>query len=149
MSSVLEKPRLLHFPSNGAPSEGYLTVATGNTGIPFAIRRAFWTYFTPNNVTRGRHAHYETEMVIIAVHGRIRLSTELLSGELSEFVLEQPEQGLYLPPLCWHVMAYSHDAVQLVLASTEYNPADYIRSYPEFREIGRQHGFHRTDPTHL
>ncbi len=141
-------PTLLEFPGNGSSAEGYLTVAAMELGVPFAIRRVFWTYFTPHNVTRGRHAHYETEMVIIAVHGRIRLSAELLTGETFEFVLEQPAQGVYLPPLCWHEMEYSHDAVQLVLASTDYDPADYIRTHKEFRELARKEGFFRPGPTH-
>jgi WxcM-like, C-terminal len=29
-------------------------------------------------------------------------------------------------------MAYSHDAVQLVLANTDYDAADYIRDYDDF-----------------
>ncbi len=129
-----DKPTLLNFPTNGEPGIGYLTVATTGFDVPFEVRRVFWTYFTPHEVTRGRHAHHRTEMVIIAVHGRIQLSAELLSGEKFEFSLEKPTQGLYLPPLCWHVMEYSHDAVQLVLASSEFAASDYIRSYKAFRD---------------
>lgn len=119
----------------GSGETGYLTVATGQTSIPFAARRVFWTYFTPNNVTRGRHAHFRTEMVIVAVHGRIRLSAELPSGEQFTFILDSPEQGVYLPPLCWHQMEYSHDAVQLVLASTDFDASDYIRTYSDFQQL--------------
>lgn len=139
MPSSDTKPHILQFPANGSPAEGYLTVATLQTGVPFEIRRVFWTYFTPNNITRGRHAHYRTEMVLIAVHGQIRLETELLSGEKDRFILDDPTRGVYLPPLCWHVMEYSHDAVQLVLASTPYDPADYIRAYADFRQLAGQH----------
>jgi len=135
-----KKPVLLQFPTNGSRATGYLTVAAMNQGVPFDILRVFWTYFTPNEVTRGRHAHHTTEMVIIAVHGRIRLTAELLSGEKFEFILEKPTEGVYLPPLCWHVMEYSHDAVQMVLASTEYSPADYIRSYRSYRQLAKRQG---------
>lgn len=132
---MFDRPTLLQFPTNGSSAIGYLTVAAAQGGVPFAVRRVFWTYFTPHNVTRGRHAHYHTEMVIIAVHGRIRLSAELLSGETFAFTLDTPDQGVYLPPLCWHTMEYSHDAVQLALASTDYAAADYIRSYKAFRQL--------------
>lgn len=134
-ASEFKKPSLLQFPTNGSRATGYLTVAAAQQGIPFEIRRVFWTYFTPHEVTRGRHAHHRTEMVIIAVHGRIRLTAELLTGEKFEFILDKPTEGLYLPPLCWHVMEYSHDAVQMVLASTDYSPADYIRNYREFKRL--------------
>lgn len=146
MGIAYDKPTVLQFQTNGSGAEGYLTVASLEQGVPFVIRRVFWTYFTPNNITRGRHAHLETEMVIIAVHGRIRLMTEILSGETFEFNLDKPTEGVYLPPLCWHVMEYSHDAVQMVLASTEYTPADYIRSYDTFRQLARQE--ERTYPGH-
>lgn len=132
------KPTLIQFPTKGEAAIGYLTVAAAGAPVPFEVRRVFWTYFTPHEVTRGRHAHYETEMVVIAVHGRIRMSAELLSGEKFEFVLEKPTQGLYLPRLCWHVMEYSHDAVQLALASTPYSADDYIRSYEAFRRLGNK-----------
>lgn len=135
MGPEYEKPVLLKFPTNGSGAMGYLTVAASPENVPFAIRRVFWTYFTPNDITRGRHAHYRTEMVIIAVHGCIRLNAELLSGEKFDFTLDSPEQGVYLPPLCWHLMEYSHDAVQLVLASTDFDPSDYIRSYSAFRQL--------------
>jgi len=130
-------PHLIRFATNGAPSIGYLAIAEAFTGVPFEIRRVFWTYFTPQSVVRGRHAHHQTRMVIIAVHGRITLTAETLGGEKHTFVLEHPGEGVYLPPLIWHTMQYSHDAVQLVLASTDYNPADYIRDYREFKALKR------------
>lgn len=135
MEPASPKPELLEFPSKGAGDIGYLAIAAVEAGIPFAIRRVFWTYFTPHNVTRGRHAHYRTEMVIIAVHGRIRLAVETLAGETLQFQLDSPTRGLYLPPLCWHTMEYSHDAVQVVLASTDYDASDYIRSYSDFCQM--------------
>lgn len=134
-ASEFKIPTLLRFPTNGSRATGYLTVAATQESIPFEVKRVFWTYFTPNEVTRGRHAHHTTEMVIIAVHGRIRLTAELLSGEKFDFILDKPTEGVYLPPLCWHVMEYSHDAVQIVLASTDYSPADYIRNYREFKRL--------------
>jgi dTDP-4-dehydrorhamnose 3,5-epimerase-like enzyme len=135
MNPAFDKPELLLFNALGSSAEGYLTVAAAQQDIPFEIRRVFWTYFTPHHVTRGRHAHFKTEMVLVAVHGRITVSAELVSGQTFNFILEKPTQGLYLPPLCWHVMEYSHDAVQVVLASTAYEPADYIRNYEQFREL--------------
>lgn len=125
-------PYPLHFTKIGQPAEGYLAIAEFEKDLPFAPRRTFWTYFTPHEVIRGRHAHYATEMVIIALCGRIELQTETLDGETGHFILERPETGVYLPALCWHTMQYSHSAVQLVFTSTPYDPEDYIRSYEEF-----------------
>jgi dTDP-4-dehydrorhamnose 3,5-epimerase-like enzyme len=132
------EPYLINFDGIGASNLGFLSVAESNKNIPFDIKRLFWSYFTPQNITRGRHAHYETQMVIVAVHGRIRVTTELLNGEKAEFHLESPDVGLFIPTLCWHIMQYSHDAVQLVMTSTAYTSTDYIREYDTFKSL--KHG---------
>ena len=57
-----------------------------------------------------------------------------MPGDIKEeFILEKPETGLFIPKLCWHTMQYSHNAVQLVLASTVYSESDYIRDYQKFK----------------
>ena len=103
--------------------------------IPFEVKRIFWTYYTPESIVRGRHAHRATEQVLIAVAGRIIVTTEMPNGELQNFVLESPHVGIYIPPNAWHTMHYSHTAVQLVFASTQYNEQDYIRQYENFRKV--------------
>ena len=80
-------------------------IIENNKNIPFDIKRVFWSYHTPDNVVRGRHAHHETEMVLIAALGRIVVNTEMPDGQLNVFSLESPNQGLYLPKYCWHIAA--------------------------------------------
>jgi len=101
--------------------------------LPFAVKRVFWTYSTPESIVRGRHAHHRTEQILIAVAGRILVTTELPTGEIQTFRLEEPHIGLYIPPRAWHTMQYSPGAVQLVLASHPYDEQDYIRDYQAFR----------------
>ncbi len=129
------QPQLIQFKRIGKPAEGYLSIGEQNSEIPFEVKRLFWTYFTPEEVVRGRHAHYDTEMVLIAVAGRIIVNTEMPDGSLNVFVLDKPDVGLYMPTLCWHTMQYSHNAVQLVIASSLYNESDYIRSYEDFKAL--------------
>lgn len=94
----------------------------------------FWTYFTPESIVRGRHAHFKTEQVVIAVTGRILLTAELPDGNIETFVLEKPNFGVYIPPNSWHTMQYSHTAIQMVLASTLYDEQDYIRDQNQFKK---------------
>lgn len=129
-------PYLLDFAKLGAPDIGYISVGEA-PGLPFAVRRVFWTYYTPESILRGRHAHHRTEQVLVAVTGRIIVTTELADGALQTFRLEHPAVGLYVPPGCWHTMQYSPATVQLVLASTTFDAADYIRDYEEFRRTWR------------
>lgn len=132
----MDKPYLTEFKSHGSSELGFISVAEEQLNIPFVIKRVYWTYFTPQSVSRGGHANIEKEMLLIALAGNIRIHTETISGEKSEFFLNQPNIGLYLPRLCWHSMQYSHSAVQMVLASNFYSESDYIRNYEQFKARG-------------
>lgn len=134
-NAILE-PYVIDFTSIGSAEIGYISVAEQQLNVPFEIKRAYWTYYTPQNVLRGGHANIEKQLVLIAVAGKIRVDVELLSGYTNSFILEQPNKGLYLPKLCWHTMQYSHNAVQMVLASNLFSPCDYIRDYQTFLTYG-------------
>lgn len=128
-------PHLVHLPKLGDPTIGFISVAEVVGAVPFEIKRIFWTYSTPETSVRGKHAHYQTQQVLVAVTGRIDVLTELPNGQAQSFVLDQPDMGVYIPPYCWRTMQYSQAAVQLVLASSSYSEADYIRSYDEFKRL--------------
>jgi hypothetical protein len=130
-------PRLIQFDSIGDSSLGYISVAEHLKNIPFEIRRTYWTYYTPQDVERGGHANINKEAILIAVAGIIQITTELISGEKENFMLNKPDVGLYLPKLCWHTMRYSHNSVQMVIASNLYSPEDYIRDYNTFLKYGK------------
>ena len=130
-----DAPKLISFSKIGSTSQGFISVSENFNHVPFDVKRIFWTYYTPDNILRGRHAHHNTEMVLVAVAGRIVVNTEMPGGKIDVFTLEKPETGLYLPRYCWHTMQYSHSSVQLVLASSIYNEGDYIRSYEEFKAL--------------
>ena len=129
----MTEPYLIQFPKLGDSGIGYISVVEQTDLLPFAVQRIFWTYYTPESIVRGRHAHYKTEQVLIAAAGRLIVTTEHADGAIQIFRLEDPNVGLYVPPHVWHTMQYSHSAVQLVLASVPYDEADYIRSHDEFR----------------
>ena len=48
---------------------GNLTFLQFPQQIPFEIKRVFWTYNVPGGETRGGHAYYTQEEVIIALSG--------------------------------------------------------------------------------
>ncbi len=132
---IFDSPRLISFPKIGSSTLGFISVSENMTHVPFDVKRIFWTYYTPDSILRGRHAHHNTEMVLIAAAGRIIVNTEMPDGNVNVFILEKPEVGLYMPRYCWHTMQYSHSSVQLVLASNIYDEKDYIRSYDEFKSL--------------
>ena len=128
-------PCLIEFKAIGSSDLGYITAVQYPKDLPFAIKRVYWTYFTPHNVERGNHAHRELHQVIIAVSGIIKFSIEGINGNKTEFVLDNPATGLYLPPMHWRTIYFSHNAILLCMASDEYYEEDYIRTYQEFRML--------------
>jgi hypothetical protein len=55
-----KKPHLINFSKIGSSQLGYISVAE-KENLPFVPKRIYWTYFTPEDVTRGGHAHVELE----------------------------------------------------------------------------------------
>ncbi|MDC8027635.1 FdtA/QdtA family cupin domain-containing protein [Elizabethkingia anophelis] len=94
----------------------------------------YWTYYTPEEVERGGHSHYDLYQILVAVSGRIEITTELLNGDKQTFLLDKPNIGLFIPKMCWRTMKYTHNAVQMCIASNEYDEKDYIRDYNIFLE---------------
>lgn len=128
----MDVPHIIDFQKIGSPALGYITVAEQNQNIPFSIKRVYWTYYTPQDVTRGGHAHKVLRQVIFAVAGTIIFNIEDKFGKKESFVLDNPTKGLYIPRLIWRDIHFSHNAVLLCLASEEYSEDDYFRNYDEF-----------------
>ena len=127
-------PHLIDFSKVGKPELGYLTIAQ-NSSLPFRIERVYWTYYTPDEVLRGHHAHHELEQIIFAVSGQIDFELEALDGSKYLFSLKRPNVGLYIPRLYWRTIRFSHNAVLLCLASMEYSEGEYIREYADFQAL--------------
>ena len=135
LKTKVQQPHIIDLKSIGSSYLGYITVAEFPKNIPFEIKRTYWTYYTPNNVERGNHAHKELQQIIVAVAGVIEFDLESIQGDKFNFKLDNPNQGLYIPKEYWRVIHFSHSAVLLCLASLEYDIADYIRDYNEFKKL--------------
>lgn len=99
--------------------------------IPFDIKRIFYIYGVDDSV-RGGHRHKSTIQAAICLHGSCTVSND--DGIVKEdFLLDHPQRCLILEARDWHTMHhFSPDAVLLVLASTSFDPADYIyEPYPK------------------
>ncbi len=128
------KPYLINFPKIGESSLGYISL-TEKENLPFVPKRIYWTYYTPEDVVRGNHSHYELEQILVAVAGKVTVTIITIEGTEHEFILDSPDKGVFIPKLCWRVLKYSHNAVQMCIASLEYSESDYIRSYDEFKKL--------------
>jgi len=131
-----DTPYIINFPKIGGSSLGYISIAE-KENLPFVPKRIYWTYYTPEEVERGAHSHFELQQILVAVAGKVIVTTELSNGEKNEFVLDSPNKGLYIPKMCWRTMKYTHNAVQMCIASMEYIEEDYIRDYNEFLKYSK------------
>lgn len=128
------KPYLIEFPKIGESQLGYISVSEKNN-LPFIPKRIYWTYFTPEDVVRGNHAHYELEQILVAVAGKIEVDIVLQNEDSFHFVLDSPNFGLFIPKMAWRTMKYTHNAVQICIASMEYYELDYIREFAKFKQL--------------
>ena len=98
--------------------------------IPFEIKRIFYIYGVDSSV-RGGHRHKSTYQAAICLKGQCKINCDN-GNDKEEFLLNTPSKCLILNPSDWHTMIdFSEDAILMVLASTEYDPEDYIfEPYP-------------------
>lgn len=102
---------------------GNLTVIEKD--IPFSIKRIFYIYGVDDTV-RGGHRHKETVQAAICIHGSCIVSNND-GNKQEDFLLDHPQKCLILEQKDWHTMHhFTPDAVLLVLASTPFDPDDYI-----------------------
>ena len=128
----MNKVQMLEFAQHG-DDRGHLVVIEGMKDVPFEIKRAFYIYGSDPEVVRGQHANRESEFVLINVAGTSKVKVKDGEGNEAIFCLNRPHTGIYLPTMVWKDMYdFSSDSVLLVLASTYYNAAEYIRNYDEF-----------------
>lgn len=112
---------------------GNITIVENDSCIPFQLKRIYYLYDIPGGESRGGHAHKELQQLIVATSGSFDV---LLDDGIVKriFRLNRPDYGLLIVPGIWReLFDFSSGSVCLVLASTKYNEADYIRDYSEFK----------------
>jgi UDP-2-acetamido-3-amino-2,3-dideoxy-glucuronate N-acetyltransferase len=118
---------------------GSLTFGQLGDGMPFEPRRYFLVFDVPGREVRGAHAHATLHQFLLAAKGDCSVLVD--DGvNREEFLLDRPTIGLHIEPMVWATQfRFSSDAVLMVLASAEYDRADYISSYDEFLNAVRGH----------
>lgn len=123
---IIQLPRVLD-------NRGNLSFVEQQRHIPFEIQRTYWIYDVPGGEERGGHAFKSNQEFIIALSGSFDVN--LTNGsERLRFTLNRSYYGLYIPAGWWRTMDnFSTNSFSLILASSPYDPEDYIRNFEEFR----------------
>ena len=129
---ILDACETIELPKVSDP-RGNLTFVEGGRDVPFEIRRAYWIYGVPGGEERGGHAYRRLHEVLIALSGSFEVHLD--DGQRRRtHLLSRGYVGLYVPNMIWRQLdSFSTNAICLVLASAEYDEADYIRDYGEFQ----------------
>ena len=111
---------------------GFLGVVEVSKHIGFPVHRAYFVAEVPTGQGRGGHGHRNLRQCFICLKGQVSLV--VTRGDESQTIcLGATAQAAVVERGCWRDLnSFSHDAVVLVLASEEYDEADYIRDREEF-----------------
>lgn len=125
---IIELPKILD-------ERGNLSFIEENKHIPFKIARTYWIYDVPGGEYRGGHAFKETEELIVALSGSFDVILDNGKEEM-HFSLNRSYIGIYVPKMIWRKLEnFSTNSLALILASTKYNPSDYIYNYEYFKQM--------------
>lgn len=113
---------------------GNLSFIEEDTQLPFKIRRVYWIYDVPGGEHRGGHAFRATEELIVALSGSFDLVLHDGKKEY-HFSLNRSYYGLFVPKMIWRTLEnFSTNSLALIIASTDYSEADYIRDFEIFKK---------------
>lgn len=130
-----EIPIKLNIKTVNHGDKGSLSIVDFKSVLPFDIKRCFYIYDVKKGTIRGKHAHYELRQFIWCVKGKLKVSAISIDGKKYEFLLDKPDQGIYIPNLTWaNQISLSDECIYFTAASDYYNEDDYIRSWEVFKK---------------
>tara|TARA_R100001369_G_scaffold92840_1_gene140312 strand:- start:6264 stop:6665 length:402 start_codon:yes stop_codon:yes gene_type:complete len=101
--------------------------------LPYSVKRVYYLYDVPSDSSRGGHAHKEQLEFLIAVSGSFDVVLDD-GTETKKVTLNKPNKGLLIDTKTWRELEnFSSGSVCIVLSSGEFDEADYIREYEDFK----------------
>jgi WxcM-like, C-terminal len=132
---VQKKPYIFEFGLSGNDEIGHLSVAEYASSLPFELKRVYWVYNTPINISRGNAANKICKYALVCLTGSAKVHIEDLFNNTYHFELSGPNQGLFIPEMHWRRVQLSTDAMMLSIASEKFDTRDYIRDFKEFMDL--------------
>lgn len=115
--------------------DGNLIPIESGTDVPFDIKRVFYVHSVNDQNDRGKHAHYETNQILICLQGEVDITVD--DGHMKKVItLNKKNQAVLVPEMIWDEQIYkTDDTILLVLCNTRYDVDDYINDYNEFKKL--------------
>jgi uncharacterized RmlC-like cupin family protein len=114
---------------------GNLSYIESLSNVPFPIERCYWIYDVPGGAYRGGHSYKENKEVIIAMSGSFDVVITDRKSNVVRYTLNRSNYGLYIPNKTWRKLEnFSTNSLALIIASSKYNPVDYLRNFDEYEK---------------
>jgi dTDP-4-dehydrorhamnose 3,5-epimerase-like enzyme len=120
-----------------ADARGSVNFLEIGKALDFVPKRIFWLHHVAPGQWRGRHGHRESQLLFVAMSGACE--AHLDDGVVKQTVmLDDPTRALYMAPWVWHELTdFAPQTAIMVIASSLYEEAEYLRDYDVFRhELG-------------
>lgn len=116
-----------------ADQRGNINFLAFDEKLGFMPRRLFWLHNIAPGQWRGRHGHRESHLVTLVMNGSCKLHLD--DGKVKEIVeLKDAGWALHIGPMVWHELTdFTPNTTILVIASTLYDEAEYLRDYATFK----------------
>ena len=126
-------PRIIQFsefPSKDVNSQ--IVVAEIDKHIPFSVKRTCWIHSAKIASEHGQHAHLNAQQMIVAIKGIMVVELMDRKGNISEFELDNPSKGLYIPQENWLCVRMSANSALLCFSSHLFQDQDTSFNKTEF-----------------
>lgn len=131
-TGIIDLPRHLDY-------RGNLSVIEELKETGFEIARAYWVYDVPGGEHRNGHAYRRSEELIVALSGSFDVWTHDGTHEKT-YSLNRSYYGLRVAPGTWRELRnFSTNSLALIVASTPYDPSDYMESREDYAQWRREH----------
>lgn len=116
-----------------ADARGQVNFLAFDEKVGFMPRRLFWLHKIAPGQWRGRHGHRESHLVTLVMNGSCLVHLD--DGRTKQTVtLDDPGRALHIGPYVWHELTdFAPQTAILVIASTLYDEAEYLRDYETFK----------------
>jgi dTDP-4-dehydrorhamnose 3,5-epimerase-like enzyme len=100
--------------------------------VPFELKRGFFMYDVPSDITRGQHAHYRCRQFLVCQKGRLLVT--VTDGAATRRIELCAGQAVLIEPLIFSEQTYlEQGSMLLVLCDRLYEEDDYIRDVETLR----------------
>ena len=102
--NTIENVKLINLKTFIEP-DGNLVPIELNKDIPFEVKRIFYVFGVHDQIDRGKHSHYKTKQILIALTGKVTVVCDD-GKERQEYILNNASEALYITEMIWDEQIY-------------------------------------------